>query len=75
MLVHPDMQHINPEALLTVTGGAATVTGAKKLDDATNQLLTKLSSDIKDLAKNSTSSSSQMTQMMTMMMMGKMMQR
>jgi hypothetical protein len=67
------MKTIDPMTLETVTGGTQTVSGAKKLDTATEQALTKLSTDIKDLAKGSTNTQSQqMTQMMTVMMMAKM---
>jgi hypothetical protein len=67
------MKTIDTMTLETVTGGTQTVSGRKKLDTATEQALTKLSTDIKDLAKGSTNNQSQqMTQMMTVMMMAKM---
>ena len=67
------MKTIDTQTLATVTGGTQTVAGPKKLDTATEQALTKLSSDIKDLAKGSTNNQSQTTQLMTVMMMSKMM--
>ena len=67
------MKTIDLQTLETVTGGTRTVSGASKLDSATEQALTKLSSDIKDLAKGSTNNQSQTTQLMTVMMMSKMM--
>jgi hypothetical protein len=66
------MQHIANHILETVTGGTQTVSGGSKLDDATTQALTKLSSDIKDLARGSTNNQSQTTQLLTVMMMAKM---
>ena len=66
------MQTIDLQHLETVTGGTQTVSGAAKLDTATQQALTQLSSDIKGLTTNTTNSSSQMTQLMTMAMMMKM---
>ena len=66
------MQTIDLQTLATVTGGTQTVSGAKKLDDATTQALTKLASDVKDLAKPN-NQQSQTTQLMTVMMMSKMM--
>lgn len=68
------IDQLDLSALETVTGGTQTVAGAKKIDSATEQALTKLSSDIKDLAKGSTNNQqSQTTQLMTVMMMSKMM--
>jgi hypothetical protein len=67
------MKTIDLQTLETVTGGTQTVAGSKKIDTATEQALTKLSSDIKDLAKGSTNNQSQTTQLMTVMMMSKMM--
>ncbi|HSD88739.1 MAG TPA: hypothetical protein VLB44_14525 [Kofleriaceae bacterium] len=65
------MKTIEAITLTTVTGGAATVAGTKKLDDATEQALTKLSSDVKDLARGSTNPNSQLTTLMTVMMMSR----
>lgn len=66
------MRIIDNHILETVTGGTQTVSGgSSKLDDATTQALTKLSSDIKDLAKGSTNNQSQTTQLLTVMMMAK----
>ncbi|HUS31051.1 MAG TPA: hypothetical protein VMZ53_21220 [Kofleriaceae bacterium] len=65
------MTTIDNQILETVTGGTQTVSGARKLDTATEQALTKLSSDVKDLAK--APQQSQTTQLMTVMMMAKMM--
>jgi hypothetical protein len=65
------MKTIETTDLETVTGGTQTVAGRKTLDTATEQALTKLSSDIKDLARGGTNNQSQTTQMMTMMMMAK----
>ena len=59
------------QALETVTGGTQTVAGSAKLDDATTQALTKLASDVKDLAKGGTNNQSQTTQLLTVMMMAK----
>jgi hypothetical protein len=67
------MKTIDNQTLETVTGGTRTVSGETKLDDATTQALTKLSSDVKDLAKSGTNNQSQTTQLLTVMMMGKMM--
>ena len=66
------MKTIDIQALETVTGGTQTVAGSKKLDTATEQALTKLSSDVKDLAKGGTNNQSQTTQLLTVMMMAKM---
>ena len=66
------MKTIDNHVLETVTGGSQTVAASSKLDDATTQALTKLSSDIKDLASGSTNNQSQTTQLLTMMMMAKM---
>jgi hypothetical protein len=73
MLLPAAMKTIDLQTLATVTGGARTVSGSSKLDDATTQALTKLQSDIKDLAKSGTNNQSQTTQLLTVMMMGKMM--
>lgn len=54
-----------------VVGGAASVS-SKKLDEATELALTKLSSDLKDLAKPQQTSSQQMTMLMTMMLASRM---
>ena len=67
------MKTIDMKTLETVTGGTQTVAGAKKLDTAAEQALTKLSSDIKDLAKGGTNQQSQTSQLLTVMMMSKMM--
>jgi len=67
------MKTIDIQTLATVNGGTRTVSGEAKLDDATTQALTKLSSDVKDLAKSGTNNQSQTTQLLTVMMMGKMM--
>ena len=67
------MKTIDLQTLETVTGGTQTVAGAKKLDTATEQALTKLASDVKDLAKGGTNQQSQTTQLLTVMMMSKMM--
>ena len=67
------MKTIDLRTLQTVTGGTQTVAGGRKIDTATEQALTKLSTDIKDLAKGNTNNQSQqMTQLMTVMMMAKM---
>ena len=66
------MKTIDLQTLETVTGGSQTVAANSKLDDATTQALTKLSSDIKDLARGSTNNQSQTTQLLTVMMMAKM---
>jgi len=65
------MKTIDAITLATVTGATATVAGPKKLDDATEQALTKLSSDVKDLARGTTNQSSQLTTLMTVMMMSR----
>jgi hypothetical protein len=70
-IVDPDT--LDLDTLVTVTGGTATVTGAKQLDTQTEAALTKLASDVKDLAK--APANSQMNQLMTVMMMSRMMSR
>jgi len=67
------MTKLELDLLVTVTGGTATVAGAKQLDTQTEAALTKLASDVKDLAK--APANSQMNQLMTVMMMSKLMQR
>ena len=72
MLLIGAMKTLDNQSLETVTGGSQTVAGgSSKLDDATTQALTRLQSDIKDLAKNGNQSST--TQLVTMMVMSKMM--
>ena len=68
-----DLAIVDLDNLVTVTGGTQTVAGARKLDTQTEAALTKLASDVKDLAK--TPANSQMNQLMTMMVMSRMMQR
>jgi hypothetical protein len=65
------MTEVDPIELMQVIGGVTSVS-QKKLDQATETALTKLSSDLKDLAKPQ---QNQNQQMMTMMMMGLMAQR
>jgi outer membrane murein-binding lipoprotein Lpp len=74
VLIVGAMKTIDMLLLETVTGGTQTVAGgSSKLDDATTQALTKLSADVKDLARGGTNNGqSQTTQMLTMMMMAKM---
>jgi hypothetical protein len=67
------MKTIDLDTLDTVTGGTETVAGARGLDTQTEAALTKLASDVKDLAK--APANSQMNQLMTMMVMSRMMQR
>ena len=67
------MTNLDLDTLVTVTGGTATVAGAKQLDTQTEAALTKLASDVKDLGK--APANSQMNQLMTVMMMSRMMQR
>ncbi len=67
------MTNLDLDTLVTVTGGTATVAGAKQLDTQTEAALTKLASDVKDLAK--APANSQMNQLMTMMVMSRMMSR
>jgi hypothetical protein len=66
------MTKLELDLLVTVTGGTATVAGAKQLDTQTEAALTKLASDVKDLGK--APANSQMNQLMTLMM-SKMMSR
>ena len=68
-----DLDIVDTDTLGTVTGGTATVAGAKQLDTQTEAALTKLASDVKDLAK--APANSQMNQLMTVMMMSRMMSR
>lgn len=67
------MTHLDLDTLVTVTGGTATVAGSRGLDTQTEAALTKLASDVKDLAK--APQSSQLNQLMTVMMMSRMMAR
>ena len=64
------MQNIDLDDLALVTGGRARANDSST-DSATELALTKLASDIKELAKPP----AQNNQMMTMMMMGLMMRR
>jgi hypothetical protein len=68
-----DLDIVDLDTLVTVTGGTATVAGARKLDTQTEAALTQLASDVKDLAK--APANSQTNQLMTMMMMSRMMSR
>jgi hypothetical protein len=70
---HRGMTNLDLDTLVTVMGGTATVAGAKQLDTQTEAALTKLASDVKDLAK--APANSQMNQLMTVMMMSRMMSR
>jgi membrane protein insertase Oxa1/YidC/SpoIIIJ len=65
------MKELDPNVLMQVIGGASTVS-QKKLDAATESALTKLNSDLKDLAKPQ---QNQTQQMMLPMMMAMMMRR
>jgi hypothetical protein len=62
------MTEVDPNELMQVIGGASSVS-QKKLDQATEAALTKLNSDLKDLAKPQQTSSQQTMQTMMMMMM------
>ena len=64
------MTEVDPIELMQVVGGASSVS-QKKLDTATEAALTKLNSDLKDLAKPQQNQSQQMMQTMMMMMMMK----
>lgn len=62
------MTEVDPTALMHVIGGASTVS-QKKLDAATEAALTKLNTDLKDLATPQQNQSQQMMQTMMMAMM------
>lgn len=62
------MKEFDPDELLRVIGGASSVS-QKKLDQQTELALTKLSSDLKDLAKPQQTQSQQTMTMMMMAMM------
>lgn len=64
------MQTISPDQLEHITGGRARAASSSKLDDQIEQALTKLQSDIKDLAR-APQSNNQMTTMMMMAMMAR----
>jgi hypothetical protein len=66
------MKTIDLDTLVTVAGGAETVAGARKLDTQTEAALTKLASDVKDLAQPA---QNQANQLMTMMLMSRLMSR
>jgi hypothetical protein len=66
------MKTIDLTTLVTVTGGAETVAGSRTLDTQTEAALTKLASDVKDLAKPA---DNQTNQLMTMMLMSRLMSR
>jgi hypothetical protein len=66
------MQTIDNASLLTITGGAARA-NSSSIDAKTEQLLTKLASDVKDLAKAPQTNQTQ--QLLTMVMMSKLAQR
>ena len=66
------MKHLDLDTLVTVTGGTETVAGARKLDTQTEAALTKLASDVKDLAQPTQNQSGQL---MTMMLMTRLMNR
>jgi hypothetical protein len=64
------MKEVTAMELMLVIGGTNTV-AQKKLDQQTELALTKLNTDLKDLAKPQQTQSQQMMQMMMMAMMMK----
>jgi hypothetical protein len=64
------MKEVTAMELMQVIGGTNTV-AQKKLDQQTELALTKLNTDLKDLAKPQQTQSQQMMQMMMMAMMMK----
>ena len=66
------MKEVDQDELMRVIGGASSVS-QKKLDQATELALTKLNSDLKDLAQPQQNQSQQMmTMMMTAMLASRM---
>ena len=63
----PQIAHAD---LVWITGGASRVTSRSGSNDQLTQMLTQVTSSIKDLASNKNSSNDMMPMMMMMMMMG-----